>query len=148
MYKNKKIMKKNFQIRYNTQSTDDSNRWRLLSDGEETLVRSVIIDEDTKTTEDYIEGVGQKYHITCYGTLELKDDKAYIKTGRKDNTVARHLAKTITWRIVGTVDTIVLSSLLSGSLKIGLAIGGTEVLTKMVLYFLHERAWWKFGNLR
>jgi len=141
-------MKKNFQIRYNTQSTDDSNRWRLLSDGEETLVSSIIIDEDTKTTEDYIEGVGQKYHITCYGTLELKDGKAYIKTGRKDNTVARHLAKTITWRMVGTIDTIMVGFFITGNIKTGLAIGGVEVLTKMLLYFLHERAWWKFGKLR
>lgn len=141
-------MKKNFQIRYNTQSTDDSNRWRLLFDGEEILVSSIIIDEDTKTTEDYIEGVGQKYHITCCGDLTLQDGKAYIKTGRKDNAVARHLAKTVTWRIVGTIDTIMVGFFITGNFKTGLAIGGVEVLTKMFLYFLHERAWWKFGKLR
>jgi len=141
-------MKKNFQIRYNTQSTDDSNRWRLLSDGDEILVSSIIIDEDTKTTEDYIEGVGQKYHISCCGDLTLQDGKAYIKTGRKDNTVARHLAKTITWRMVGTIDTIMVGFFITGNIKTGLAIGGVEVLTKMLLYFLHERAWWKFGKLK
>jgi uncharacterized membrane protein len=70
-----------------------------------------------------------------------------MQTKRADNTIARHLAKTITWRIVGTIDTMVLSWIITGSLKIGLAIGGTEVITKMILYFLHERAWYKWGKL-
>jgi len=70
-----------------------------------------------------------------------------MQSKRKDNTIARHLAKTITWRIVGTLDTMVLSSLITGSVKIGLAIGGTEVVTKMVLNFLHERAWYKWGKI-
>ena len=61
--------------------------------------------------------------------------------------MARHLAKTITWRIVGTIDTMILSGLITGDWKIGMAIGGTEVLTKMVLYFFHERLWFKFGKL-
>ena len=61
--------------------------------------------------------------------------------------VKRHILKTITWRIVGTIDTIILSWLITGNLTIGLAIGGVEVLTKMVLYFFHERLWFKFGKL-
>ena len=60
--------------------------------------------------------------------------------------VKRHIAKTITWRIVGTIDTIILSWIITGDLAIGMAIGGVEVITKMVLYFLHERAWYKFSN--
>jgi uncharacterized membrane protein len=58
--------------------------------------------------------------------------------------VKRHILKTITWRIVGTIDTIILSWLITGNLTIGLAIGGVEVLTKMLLYFLHERVWYKY----
>lgn len=60
----------------------------------------------------------------------------------------RHIAKTISWRIIGTIDTVILSGLISGSWELGLAIGGVEVVTKMVLYFLHERIWYrwiKFG---
>jgi uncharacterized membrane protein len=56
----------------------------------------------------------------------------------------RHLAKTITWRIIGTIDTIILSWLITGQFKIGLAIGGVEVISKMILYYLHERAWYKY----
>jgi len=57
----------------------------------------------------------------------------------------RHIAKTITWRIVGTVDTILLSWIITGNPFTGLKIGFSEVVTKMVLYYLHERAWLKIG---
>lgn len=56
----------------------------------------------------------------------------------------RHIAKSISWRIVGTLDTIVLSGLITGSWTIGLTIGGVEVISKMILYFLHERIWYKY----
>ena len=58
----------------------------------------------------------------------------------------RHVAKTISWRVIGTLDTIILSGIITGSRKQGMAIGGVEVITKMVLYFLHERAWNKFSK--
>jgi uncharacterized membrane protein len=56
----------------------------------------------------------------------------------------RHIGKTISWRIIGTIDTIILGWLITGHLKLGLAIGGVEVVTKMILYFLHERIWYKW----
>lgn len=56
----------------------------------------------------------------------------------------RHLAKTITWRVVGTVDTILLSWFITGNLTVGLTIGGIEVISKMILYFAHERVWYKW----
>ena len=57
----------------------------------------------------------------------------------------RHLAKTITWRIVGTLDTIVLSWIITGNPLTGLKIGGAEVITKMILYYFHERVWFNIG---
>jgi uncharacterized membrane protein len=54
------------------------------------------------------------------------------------------MLKTISWRVIGTIDTMILSWIITGSWKLGLTIGGVEVITKMVLYFLHERAWYKF----
>lgn len=58
----------------------------------------------------------------------------------------RHIAKTISWRVIGTLDTIILSGIVTGSFKTGLAIGGIEVITKMTLYFFHERLWYKFSK--
>ena len=60
----------------------------------------------------------------------------------------RHIAKTISWRIIGTIDTVVLSGIVTGSWQLGLTIGGIEVITKMILYFFHERAWYKFSKFR
>ena len=61
----------------------------------------------------------------------------------RDQSRKRHLAKSITWRIVGTIDTILISWLISGNPLTGLKIGFTEVITKMFLYYLHERIWFK-----
>jgi len=58
----------------------------------------------------------------------------------------RHILKTVSWRVLGTLDTILLSWFITGSWKLGLSIGGVEVITKMILYFLHERAWYKFSS--
>lgn len=63
--------------------------------------------------------------------------------GRGRVTRARHIAKTITWRVIGTVDTMCLGWFISGDPIIGLQIGGLEVFTKMILYYVHERAWYK-----
>ena len=58
----------------------------------------------------------------------------------------RHIAKTISWRIIGTIDTVIISRIITGSWGVGLAIGGIEVISKMVLYYIHERAWYKFSK--
>lgn len=65
-------------------------------------------------------------------------------------TVKRHLLKTITWRIVGTIDTMLIGWFVSGDPLIGLTIGSFEIVTKMILYFIHERMWYKvnFGTKR
>ena len=57
----------------------------------------------------------------------------------------RHIAKTLTWRIVGTMDTVVLSWIITGNPLTGLKIGVSEVITKMVLYYFHERVWFNIG---
>lgn len=61
----------------------------------------------------------------------------------RPNSTRVSLMKTISWRILGTLDTILISYLLTGEAKIAFSIGGLEVITKMVLYYLHERAWIK-----
>ena len=58
----------------------------------------------------------------------------------------RNIAKTVTWRIVGTLDTIIISGLITGSWEAGLAIGGIEIISKMALYFVHERLWYRFSK--
>ena len=54
----------------------------------------------------------------------------------------RHIAKTITWRIIASTDTLIIAWLITGSWKIGGGIAIIEIITKMILYYLHERAWY------
>ena len=56
----------------------------------------------------------------------------------------RHITKTITWRIVGTLDTMALGWIITGEPMVGLKVGALELITKMVLYYFHERAWYSY----
>ena len=56
----------------------------------------------------------------------------------------RHVMKAISWRILGTMDTMLIAGVLTGNWKLGVSIGGVEVFTKMVLYYFHERVWYKW----
>ena len=55
----------------------------------------------------------------------------------------RSLIKTITWRVIATLDTFFISRFITGKLVFAGAITSLEILTKMFLYFLHERGWAK-----
>lgn len=59
----------------------------------------------------------------------------------KTESRARSIIKGVSWRITGTIDTIILSWLISGKLDTALQIGSTEFATKLILYYLHERVW-------
>ncbi|MFL9844959.1 DUF2061 domain-containing protein [Flavobacterium rhizosphaerae] len=67
------------------------------------------------------------------------------KNGVMRESKKRHLAKTVTWRMVGTLDTMTLSWIITGSPLTGLKIGGVEVITKMALYYVHERIWYRIN---
>jgi len=53
----------------------------------------------------------------------------------------RSLVKTLSWRTIATTDTILIARFLSGSWVLGFGIASIEVVTKMVLYYFHERGW-------
>lgn len=57
----------------------------------------------------------------------------------------RSVVKTISWRTIGTLDTILISWVIIGDINFAVTIGGVELFTKMTLYFLHERAWNKIN---
>ena len=53
----------------------------------------------------------------------------------------RSVCKAISYRIIGTITTAVVALAVTGELTIALAIGMVEPLAKIVIYYLHERAW-------
>lgn len=53
----------------------------------------------------------------------------------------RSFAKAVSWRITGSIDTMILSYLITGSLKIAGTIASVEVITKIFIFYVHERIW-------
>jgi uncharacterized membrane protein len=58
--------------------------------------------------------------------------------------VKRHLAKAVTYRIVGTITTFIISYIFTGSILVSSAIGVVELLIKPLNYFIHERVWYTY----
>jgi uncharacterized membrane protein len=57
----------------------------------------------------------------------------------------RSFVKAISWRITGTVDTVIVCLIITGQIKSALSIGAVELFTKICLYYFHERAWNKIS---
>ena len=72
-------------------------------------------------------------------------NKSNYKQDKVTERPLRSVLKAISWRVVGTIDTIVISWVLTGEMKTALAIGSVELVTKMLLYFGHERIWDKIN---
>ena len=53
----------------------------------------------------------------------------------------RSVVKAISWRATGTADTILISFLVTGKIRMALSIGFVELFTKIFLYYVHERVW-------
>lgn len=62
----------------------------------------------------------------------------------------RSIVKTMSWRTIGTIDTIIISYIITGKPGLAFSIGGIEVFTKMALYYFHERTWNRinFGRIK
>lgn len=73
--------------------------------------------------------------------LNPNKGKASYVSDQLSEKPLRSIAKTISWRFIGTLDTIVISWILTGQMETALAIGSVELVTKMILYFGHERIW-------
>lgn len=149
---------KTYQIRYNTTSTSDKDKWRLIEDGVEKLVSNIHINGHVYTSEDFVNVPTErfphifpirKWHISCKGKCEIKDGTAYIDAvSQKDSSILRHTLKTISYRFLGTLTTFVVSYVTTGSVVFASTIGFTELMIKPVLYFIHERIWYKFVKFK
>jgi len=59
-------------------------------------------------------------------------------------TIRRHIAKSISYRILGTITTVIIGYILTGNFIIASSIGFIELCIKPLIYFLHERVWYKW----
>ena len=74
-------------------------------------------------------------------TNSNQNEKTSYKTDSAKEKPLRSIVKSISWRIIGTLDTILISWVITGELALAFSIGSVELVTKMVLYFFHERIW-------
>lgn len=74
-----------------------------------------------------------------------QEKSSLTKEEKKAEAHYRSVVKSISWRMVGTFDTIFISWFITGEVKTALAIGSIEVVTKMILYYFHERTWNKIN---
>ena len=82
-----------------------------------------------------------------YSTEEYQKRKAdgiYEESRRKKHRRIESFVKTCTWRVLATTDTFFISWFITGTFEIAGAIAGIEVLTKFILYYLHERVWVRY----
>lgn len=136
---------KTFQIRFNTVSKSEDDRWRLIEDGRETLVSNIVVNGHTYTTKDWIEDIKDyKWHISCEGFCKIKNNIAYINTVKEESALTRHILKTVSYRILGTLTTVIVAYSLGASVEVSSMIGMGEILLKPLIYFMHERAWYKW----
>lgn len=73
--------------------------------------------------------------------LDNKRSKTSYEVDKKSEKPIRSIAKALSWRVIGTLDTLLISYLLTGKITLAASIASIDFLTKMVLYFFHERFW-------
>ncbi len=74
-------------------------------------------------------------------TEEKSVPGAVIKVSDRADKPIKSIMKSVSWRIVGTIDTMIISYFITGKVTIALSIGSVEVFTKTILYYFHERLW-------
>lgn len=74
-------------------------------------------------------------------TEEKPESKGVIKVSERVDKPIKSFMKSVSWRIVGTIDTMIISYFITGRVTVAISIGSVEVITKTVLYYFHERLW-------
>lgn len=68
-----------------------------------------------------------------------------LSKGSVEDRISRSIAKKVSWRLVGTLDTVMIAYFITGTFAQALSIGLIEWGTKVLLYFFHERLWNKIS---
>ena len=61
-----------------------------------------------------------------------------------ENSLKRHILKTISYRILGTLTTVIVAYSLGASIEVSSMLGIGELVLKPIIYFFHERVWYKY----
>lgn len=72
---------------------------------------------------------------------KVASKKSTYEEDRSSEKPIRSIAKAMSWRVVGTLDTLIVSYVLVGEIVLATSIASVDFVTKMILYFFHERIW-------
>jgi sulfate adenylyltransferase large subunit len=101
----------------------------------------ILIDPETYDTVGMgcVEGGGAE----PAGSVDTKKPAGAFggRLARWSETHARSLAKAVSWRTTGSIDTFLVAFLITGNPKMAGSVAGTEILTKILIYYFHERVW-------
>jgi uncharacterized membrane protein len=61
-----------------------------------------------------------------------------------NSSLKRHILKTMSYRILGTLTTVIVAYSLGASIEISSMLGIGELVLKPIIYFFHERVWYKY----
>ncbi len=70
-----------------------------------------------------------------------KNENQSYSQDKNSEKPLRSVIKALSWRLIGTIDTLVVSYFITGELLLASSIASVDFLTKLVLYFVHERIW-------
>jgi uncharacterized membrane protein len=76
------------------------------------------------------------------------DNRKTFRFSHRADKPVKSILKAVSWRIVGTIDTMVISYFITGKVTVAVSIGSIEVITKTILYYFHERVWAHIHRIR
>ena len=85
--------------------------------------------------------IGSTDFVSKIGLYYLHERAWIYLVGTKSLVKNVSFIKAVTWRTIGSLDTAMWAWIYTGNALTGLKIGGYEVLTKIILYYIHERLW-------
>ena len=126
--------------------------WRIIGTIDTWLISYILVyyigDTPEKATEaaSYIAGL----ELITKTILYYFHERTWCRLSFGFTPRVRHIIKTISWRLVGAIDTILLVFVVyfflfgktEGAAEIAVSMFSIEIVTKMVLYYLHERVWY------
>lgn len=136
-------MGKDVKIRYNHDAGESPLKWRVVIDEVEHLASNIDILVPSVTTGDFIEGVGQKYHISCKPEVIVwEGDKVILKDNIRWISHKRHILKSLTYRLYSSCITSLIASVILNDYQVGFSIGTADFFIKLFTYYIHERIWY------
>jgi len=140
-----------FHLRFNHAAENENQRWKIIYDGEEVWVKNIVIDGYAYTTQDWMPLENSyKWHISIFGHGKIIDDVAYIKSSEHalQNEKFRHTLKSLSSIGMETFATLLVSYVSNKNVETALSLSSGYLSLRCLLYYLHERVWYKFVKLK